>query len=82
MSCYQFFASDKEMPEFDNGKAKPIIADYLKALLADRFTVSLFNTWTDDESELCVKKVDVADLSIEDIKGIWGRSFWRRMSVL
>lgn len=25
MSYYRFFASDKEMPEFDNMKAKPII---------------------------------------------------------
>ncbi len=137
MSYYRFFASDKEMPEFDNMKAKPIIVDgevvainfangfdedtamrivkeddfcyaekftdkkyvnylewyynddnaqlivdYIKALLADRFTVSLFNTWTDDESELFIKKVDVNDLSIEDIKEIWGQKFFEKNECL
>ena len=137
MSYYRFFASDKEMPEFDNMKAKPIImngevvainfangaeedtamrivkeddfccaekftdkkyvnylewcynddnaqliVDYIKALLVDRFTVSLFNTWTDDESELSIKKVDVDDLSIEDIKEIWGQMFFEKNECL
>lgn len=137
MSYYRFFASDQEMPEFDNGKAEPIlvngetvaisfangadedtamrivkeddfccaekftdkkyvnylewyynddnaqvIVDYIKALLADRFTVSLFNTWTDDESELVVKKIDVNDLSIQDIKAIWGQEFFERNECL
>lgn len=136
MSYYRFFASDKEMPEFDNGKAKPVIVngevvainfangadentamrivkeddfccaekftdkkyvnylewyynddnaqlivDYIKALLADRFTVSLFNTWVGDESELFIKKIDVNDLSIEDIKKIWGQMFFEKTSV-
>ena len=137
MSYYRFFASDKEMPEFDNMKAKPIIVrgevvainfanasdeetamrivkeddfyyakrftdkkyvnyiewyynddnaqvivDYIKALLGDRFTVSLFNTWTDDETELLVRKVNVKDLGIEDIKGIWGQEFFERNECL
>ena len=137
MSYYRFFASDKEMPEFDNMKAKSIIVDgevvainfangfdedtamrivkeddfccaekftdkkyvnylewyynddnaqlivdYIKTLLADRFTVSLFNIWTDDESELCIKKVDVNYLSIEDIKGIWGQKFFEKNECL
>ena len=137
MSYYRFFASDKEMPEFDNGKAEPIlvngetvaisfangsdedtamrivkeddfccakkftdkkyvnylewyynddnaqvIVDYIKALLADRFTVSLFNTWTDDGSELLVKKIDVNDLDIRDIKAIWGQKFFERNECL
>ena len=137
MSYYRFFASDKEMPEFDNMKAKPIImngevvaisfangaeedtvmriikeddfccaekftdkkyvnylewrynddnaqliVDYIKALLVDRFTVSLFNTWTDDESELSIKKVDVDDLCIEDIKEIWGQKFFEKNECL
>ena len=137
MSYYRFFASDQEMPEFDNGKAEPIpvngkvaaisfangadedtamrivkeddfccaekftdkkyvnylewyynddnaqvIVDYIKALLADRFTVSLFNTWTDDGSELLVKKIDVNDLDIRDIKAIWGQEFFERNECL
>ena len=137
MSYYRFFASDKEMPEFDNRKAEPIlvngetaaisfangadedvamrivkeddfccaekftdkkyvnylewyynddnaqvIVDYIKALLADRFTVSLFNTWTDDGSELLVKKIDVNDLDIRDIKAIWGQEFFERNECL
>lgn len=137
MSYYRFFASDQEMPEFDNGKAEPIlvngeivaisfangsdedtamrivkeddfccaekftdkkyvnylewyyndtnaqvIVDYIKALLADRFTVSLFNTWTDDGSELVVKKLDVNDLDIRDIKAIWGQEFFERNECL
>ena len=137
MSYYRFFASDKEMPEFDNRKAEPIlvngetaaisfangadedtamrivkeddfccaekftdkkyvnylewyynddnaqvIVDYIKALLADRFTVSLFNTWTDDESELVVKKIDVNDLDIQAIKAIWGQEFFERNECL
>lgn len=137
MSYYRFFASDQEMPEFDNRKAEPIlvngetvaisfangsdedtamrivkeddfccaekftdkkyvnylewyynddnaqvIVDYIKALLADRFTVSLFNTWTDDESELVVKKIDVNDLDIRDIKAIWGQEFFERNECL
>lgn len=137
MSYYRFFASDKEMPEFDNRKAEPIlvdgeivaisfangsdedtamrivkeddfccaekftdkkyvnylewyynddnaqvIVDYIKALLADRFTVSLFNTWTDDGLELLVKKIDVNDLGIRDIKAIWGQEFFERNECL
>lgn len=137
MSYYRFFASDKEMPEFDNRKAKPIvvgnevvainfvngfhedtamriikeddfccakkftdkkyvnylewyyndvnaqlIVDYIKSLLADRFTVSLFNTWTDDESELSVRKINVNNLSIENIKEIWGQKFFERNECL
>ncbi len=137
MSYYRFFASDKEMPEFDNRKAEPIlvngetaaisfangadedtamrivkeddfccaekftdkkyvnylewyynddnaqvIVDYIKALLADRFTVSLFNTWTDDGSELVVKKLDVNDLDIQAIKAIWGQKFFERNECL
>ena len=137
MSYYRFFASDKEMPEFDNMKAKPIIVrgevvainfanasdektamrivkeddfyyakrftdkkyvnyiewyynddnaqvivDYIKALLGNRFTVSLFNTWTDDETELLVRKVNVKDLGIKDIKGIWGQEFFERNECL
>lgn len=137
MSYYRFFASDQEMPEFDNRKAEPIpvngetaaisfangadedtamrivkeddfccaekftdkkyvnylewyynddnaqvIVDYIKALLADRFTVSLFNTWTDDGSELLVKKIDVNDLDIRDIKAIWGQEFFERNECL
>ena len=121
MSYYRFFASDKEMPEFDNGKAKPVIVngevvainfangadentamrivkeddfccaekftdkkyvnylewyynddnaqlivDYIKALLADRFT----------------KKIDINDLSIEDIKEIWGQMFFEKNECL
>lgn len=137
MSYYRFFASDQEMPEFDNRKAEPIlvngetaaisfangadedtamrivkeddfccaekftdkkyvnylewyynddnaqvIVDYIKALLADRFTVSLFNTWTDDGSELVVKKLDVNDLDIQAIKAIWGQKFFERNECL
>ena len=137
MSYYRFFASDQEMPEFDNGKAEPIlvngetvaisfangsdedtemrivkeddfccaekftdkkyvnylewyynddnaqvIVDYIKTLLADRFTVSLFNTWTDDGSELVVKKINVNDLDIQDIKAIWGQEFFERNECL
>lgn len=137
MSYYRFFASDQEMPEFDNRKAEPIlvngetaaisfangadedtamrivkeddfccaekftdkkyvnylewyynddnaqvIVDYIKALLADRFTVSLFNTWTDDGSELVVKKLDVNDLDIQAIKAIWGQEFFERNECL
>ena len=137
MSYYRFFASDKEMPEFDNMKAKPIIVqgevvainfakgidedtamriikeddfcyakkftdkkyvnylewyynddnaqlivDYIRVLLEDRFTVSLFNTWTDDETKLIVKKIDVNDLRIEDIKKIWGQKFFEKNECL
>lgn len=137
MSYYRFFASDKEMPEFDNGKAKPVtvdgevaairfadrfgedtamrivkeddcyyarkftdkkyvnylewyyddhnaqlIVDYVKTLLEDRFTVSLFNTWMDDESELCTEKVHVNDLGVEDIKEIWGQEFFEKNECL
>ncbi len=59
-----------------------VIVDYIKALLGDRFTVSLFNTWTDDETELLVRKVNVKDLGIEDIKGIWGQEFFERNECL
>lgn len=59
-----------------------VIVDYIKALLADRFTVSLFNTWTDDGSELLVKKIDVNDLDIRDIKAIWGQEFFERNECL
>ncbi|MCD8009681.1 MAG: hypothetical protein LUF34_02585 [Lachnospiraceae bacterium] len=137
MSYYRFFASDQEMPEFDNGKAQKLIidgevvaisfangfdedtamrivreddfccaekftdkkyvnylewyyndenaqtiVDYVKALLADRFTVSLFNTWEGDESELLVKKVNVRDLRIEHIREIWGQKFFERNECL
>lgn len=59
-----------------------VIVDYIKALLGDRFTVSLFNTWTDDETELLVRKVNVKDLGIKDIKGIWGQEFFERNECL
>lgn len=59
-----------------------VIVDYIKALLADRFTVSLFNTWTDDGSELVVKKLDVNDLDIQAIKAIWGQKFFERNECL
>ncbi len=137
MSYYRFFASDKEMPEYDNMKARQVIidgkvvainfangfdedtamrivkeddfccveqftdkkyvnylewyynddnaqliVDYVKELLEDRFTVSLFNTWTGDESELFIKKMDVNDLTIKDIKDIWGQKFFERNECL
>lgn len=137
MSYYRFFASNKEMPEFDNRKAKPItvdgkviaisfasevdeekamrirkeeddyyakkftnkehinylewcyndenahlIVDYIKDLLVDRFTVSLFNTWLGDESALVIKKIDVDDLCIEDIRELWGQKSFEKNECL
>jgi hypothetical protein len=131
MSLYRFFASDKEMPEFDNMLAVPIYNDdepdaisfssangermamrinkeddfyyaskftekkyinyiewdyndsnaeiiikYINELLKDRFTVSLYNTWMNDKTPLVTTKVNITELTIKDIKNIWGQKFF------
>ena len=137
MSLYQFFASEKEMPELDNMNAKTIsidgeiiaitinssfdeitamrinkeddlyyasqftdkkhvnyiewyynddnakvIIEYIRVLLKDRYTVSLFNTWMDDKSKVLIKKKNIADLTIQDVKHIWGQEFFKQNECL
>ncbi|WP_044932486.1 hypothetical protein [Butyrivibrio sp. AC2005] len=131
MSLYQFFASDKPMPEFDNMHAEPVIKggeiyaikfrcgfneetairiiieddltyasqytnlsyvnyiewcysddraevliDYIRNLLKNRKSVSLYNTWLDDKSELGIKKIHISKLTIEIIKDLWGKNYF------
>ena len=137
MSLYQFFASEKEMPEFDNmnptvinvngehcvischsnfekfvpmrilkeddlsyaysftdkrfvnffeGECSDtnakVIIDYIKIVLKDRFCISLFNTWMEDKSELVTRKICINDLTIEEIKGIWGQRLFKQNECL
>lgn len=131
MSLYQFFASEKRMPAFDNlhviskmenneviaicflpgtseitamriveeddlyyasqytekkyvnyiewkynDKNAEIILEYIKLLLKDRFTVSLYNTWMGDTTPVNTNKIHINSLTISDIKKIWGQSFF------
>ena len=125
MSLYRFFASDKEMLEFDsrhitsdkvnnsinavdenhalrikkendlyyasqytdkefvnyiewhyNEENAEIIIDYIKDLLKNRFSVLLYNTWNDDKSPINVTKINVNDLSIQNIKKLWGQEYF------
>lgn len=51
MSYYRFFASDKEMPEFDNMKAKPII------VRGEVVTINFANA-SDEENAMRIVKED------------------------
>lgn len=137
MSLYQFFASEKEMPAFDNMHVSPMftngeisalhfasgtnektamriiveddfcyasqhtdkkyinfiewhyndmnakaIVDYIKVLLMDRFTVSLFNTWINDKTPIKTTKININELTANDIKNIWGQDSFERNECL
>ena len=63
----------------DNAK---VIIEYIRVLLKDRYTVSLFNTWMDDKSKVLIKKKNIADLTIQDVKHIWGQEFFKQNECL
>jgi hypothetical protein len=56
-----------------NEENAQVVMDYIKDHLKDRFTLRLYNTWESDDSPATVKKVPLDELTIEDIKWIWGR---------
>ena len=57
---------------YNDGNAE-IIIDYIKDLLKNRFSLFLYNTWNDDKSPVNVTKINVNDLSVQDIKKLWGQ---------
>lgn len=136
MSLYQFFASEKEMPELNNMNTgglsydesenisfysndetfvpmrilkeddlhyarqftdkkfinfiewgysdtnAKVIIQYIKILLKNSFTVSLYNTWMDEKSDVVAKRICIDELSIKDIKDIWGQEFFNENECL
>lgn len=82
MSYYRFFASDKEMPEFDNMKAMPIVVDgeVVAINFANRFDEDTAMRIVKEDDLCCAEKFTdkkyVNYLSIEDIKEIWGQKFF------
>lgn len=74
--CRNFFEG-----EYSDTNANVII-DYIKIVLKDSFSISLFNTWMDDKSELVTRKICINDLTIEDVKGIWGQGYFKQNECL
>ena len=58
------------------------IIDYIKNLLNDRFAVLLYNTWENDKSPLNLKSINIKDLSVKDIKDIWGAKMFKNNECL
>ncbi len=130
MSLYQFFASNKPLSKFSNGK---IISDtkgnisvideanalcifpeddtihmklytnkkfgafiewhysdknaetviqYIKEHLKDTRVIELWNTWLDQKETANISKCHIDNLTVSNIKNIWGKDFYENAECL
>ena len=56
-----------------NRKNAKVILDYIKEHLMYSKSIQLWNTWMGDVSEAEYKRVNICDLTIREIKDIWGQ---------
>ena len=56
-----------------NRKNAKVILDYIKEHLMYSKSIQLWNTWMGDGSEAEYKRVNICDLTIREIKNIWGQ---------